>query len=81
MKPGVDQNTSWIVYWIVNTCWLQAEFDTVLEMVVFSFRGRAEEVSRDSQVTRLRKDLEEARSRRERVERVSGRLFTVVITL
>ena len=79
MRPGVDQNTSWIVYWIVNTYWLHAEFDTVLEM--FSFRGRAEEVSRDSQVIRLRKELEEARGRTERVERVSGRLFTVVDAL
>ena len=60
-------------------CWLQAEFDTVLEM--FSFRRRAEEVSRDSQVIRLRKELEEARGRTERVERVSGRLFTVVVAL
>ena len=43
-------------------------------MVAFSFRGRAEEVSRDSQVTRLRKELEEAQGKTERAERVSGRL-------
>ena len=60
---------------------LQAQFDTVLEIVVFSFRGRAEEVSRDSQVTRLRKELEEVRGRTERMERVSGRFVAVVVTL
>ena len=66
-------------YWNVNTCCYK--LNLMLEMVVFSFRGKAEEVSRDSQVTRLRKELEEARGRTERVERVSGRLFTVVVTL